>query len=115
MVISFAPHYSKVFQRIHGAIMVHVQKHSNALALFVLYICERDCTLSFSVSQTKERGSTRVHSLNNVNRVLQVLHQNSVSLSLPSHVSLLLGDSLGFSCGRKLFLFLASYQLTDAA
>ncbi|XP_051517186.1 dystrophin-like [Myxocyprinus asiaticus] len=29
---------------------------------------------------TKERGSTRVHSLNNVNRVLQVLHQNSVDL-----------------------------------
>ncbi|XP_067302903.1 utrophin-like isoform X5 [Pseudorasbora parva] len=29
---------------------------------------------------TKERGSTRVHSLNNVNRVLQVLHQNSVEL-----------------------------------
>ncbi|KAF5894687.1 utrophin-like isoform X1, partial [Clarias magur] len=29
---------------------------------------------------TKERGSTRVHSLNNVNRVLQVLHQNNVDL-----------------------------------
>ncbi|XP_051736087.1 utrophin isoform X2 [Ctenopharyngodon idella] len=29
---------------------------------------------------TKERGSTRVHSLNNVNRVLQVLQQNSVDL-----------------------------------
>ncbi|XP_051515683.1 utrophin-like isoform X5 [Myxocyprinus asiaticus] len=29
---------------------------------------------------TKERGSTRVHSLNNVNRVLQVLHHNSVDL-----------------------------------
>ncbi|XP_057175633.1 dystrophin isoform X1 [Triplophysa rosa] len=29
---------------------------------------------------TKERGSTRVHSLNNVNKVLQVLHQNSVDL-----------------------------------
>ncbi|XP_035276172.1 LOW QUALITY PROTEIN: dystrophin [Anguilla anguilla] len=29
---------------------------------------------------TKERGSTRVHALNNVNRVLQVLHQNSVDL-----------------------------------
>uniref|UniRef100_A0A671RQ22 Utrophin n=1 Tax=Sinocyclocheilus anshuiensis TaxID=1608454 RepID=A0A671RQ22_9TELE len=29
---------------------------------------------------TKERGSTRVHSLNNVNRVLQVLHQSSVDL-----------------------------------
>ncbi|XP_073795720.1 utrophin isoform X5 [Danio rerio] len=28
----------------------------------------------------KERGSTRVHSLNNVNRVLQVLHQNNVEL-----------------------------------
>ncbi|XP_026505322.1 utrophin [Terrapene carolina triunguis] len=28
----------------------------------------------------KERGSTRVHALNNVNRVLQVLHQNSVEL-----------------------------------
>ncbi|OCT77874.1 hypothetical protein XELAEV_18028970mg [Xenopus laevis] len=26
----------------------------------------------------KERGSTRVHALNNVNRVLQILHQNSV-------------------------------------
>uniref|UniRef100_A0A8C2D8H9 Dystrophin n=1 Tax=Cyprinus carpio TaxID=7962 RepID=A0A8C2D8H9_CYPCA len=31
---------------------------------------------------TKERGSTRVHSLNNVNRVLQVLHQNSLTLGL---------------------------------
>lgn len=29
--------------------------------------------------QTKERGSTRVHALNNVNKVLQVLHQNNVS------------------------------------
>ncbi|MEQ2313868.1 hypothetical protein AMECASPLE_006288, partial [Ameca splendens] len=29
---------------------------------------------------TKERGSTRVHSLNNVNKVLQVLHQNNVDL-----------------------------------
>ncbi|KPP73982.1 utrophin-like, partial [Scleropages formosus] len=29
---------------------------------------------------TKERGSTRVHALNNVNRVLQVLHQNNVEL-----------------------------------
>lgn len=29
--------------------------------------------------QPKERGSTRVHALNNVNRVLQVLHQNNVS------------------------------------
>ncbi|XP_053338740.1 utrophin-like isoform X2 [Clarias gariepinus] len=29
---------------------------------------------------TKERGSTRVHSLNNVNRVLQVLHQSNVDL-----------------------------------
>ncbi|KAG9347639.1 hypothetical protein JZ751_005210 [Albula glossodonta] len=29
---------------------------------------------------TKERGSTRVHALNNVNRVLQVLHQNRVEL-----------------------------------
>ncbi|KAI5096115.1 utrophin [Silurus meridionalis] len=28
--------------------------------------------------ETKERGSTRVHALNNVNRVLQVLHQNNV-------------------------------------
>ncbi|XP_032910197.1 utrophin isoform X3 [Catharus ustulatus] len=28
----------------------------------------------------KERGSTRVHALNNVNRVLQVLHQNNVEL-----------------------------------
>ncbi|XP_023855442.1 utrophin-like [Salvelinus sp. IW2-2015] len=28
---------------------------------------------------TKERGSTRVHALNNVNKVLQVLHQNNVS------------------------------------
>ncbi|TMS11987.1 hypothetical protein E3U43_016945 [Larimichthys crocea] len=27
---------------------------------------------------TKERGSTRVHALNNVNKVLQVLHQNNV-------------------------------------
>lgn len=30
--------------------------------------------------QPKERGSTRVHALNNVNRVLQVLHQNNVSI-----------------------------------
>uniref|UniRef100_A0A4W6CVS0 Utrophin n=1 Tax=Lates calcarifer TaxID=8187 RepID=A0A4W6CVS0_LATCA len=29
---------------------------------------------------TKERGSTRVHSLNNINKVLQVLHQNNVDL-----------------------------------
>uniref|UniRef100_A0A4W3HNV5 Utrophin n=1 Tax=Callorhinchus milii TaxID=7868 RepID=A0A4W3HNV5_CALMI len=29
---------------------------------------------------TKERGTTRVHALNNVNRVLQVLHQNNVEL-----------------------------------
>ncbi|XP_035851563.1 dystrophin isoform X6 [Sander lucioperca] len=29
---------------------------------------------------TKERGSTRVHALNNVNKVLQVLHQNNVDL-----------------------------------
>lgn len=29
---------------------------------------------------TRERGSTRVHSLNNVNKVLQVLHQNKVDL-----------------------------------
>uniref|UniRef100_A0A670ITU7 Utrophin n=1 Tax=Podarcis muralis TaxID=64176 RepID=A0A670ITU7_PODMU len=28
----------------------------------------------------KERGSTRVHALNNVNKVLQVLHQNNVEL-----------------------------------
>ncbi|KAE8601558.1 hypothetical protein XENTR_v10013716 [Xenopus tropicalis] len=28
----------------------------------------------------KERGSTRVHALNNVNRVLQILHQNNVEL-----------------------------------
>lgn len=32
------------------------------------------------VFQPKERGSTRVHALNNVNRVLQVLHQSNVSL-----------------------------------
>ncbi|XP_028294918.1 utrophin isoform X3 [Gouania willdenowi] len=31
-------------------------------------------------SLTKERGSTRVHSLNNVNKVLQVLDQNNVEL-----------------------------------
>ncbi|XP_071996962.1 utrophin isoform X3 [Engystomops pustulosus] len=31
-------------------------------------------------SLPKERGSTRVHSLNNVNRVLQILHQNNVEL-----------------------------------
>ncbi|XP_023808856.1 utrophin isoform X3 [Oryzias latipes] len=30
--------------------------------------------------QTKERGATRVHALNNVNKVLQVLHQNHVDL-----------------------------------
>ncbi|RXM34129.1 Utrophin [Acipenser ruthenus] len=29
---------------------------------------------------TKERGSSRVHALNNVNKVLQVLHQNNVEL-----------------------------------
>uniref|UniRef100_A0A8C7HQP1 Utrophin n=1 Tax=Oncorhynchus kisutch TaxID=8019 RepID=A0A8C7HQP1_ONCKI len=29
---------------------------------------------------TKERGSTRVHALNNVNKVLHVLHQNNVDL-----------------------------------
>uniref|UniRef100_A0A3Q3N7H7 Utrophin n=1 Tax=Mastacembelus armatus TaxID=205130 RepID=A0A3Q3N7H7_9TELE len=29
---------------------------------------------------TKERGSTRVHALNNVNKVLQVLHQSNVDL-----------------------------------
>ncbi|XP_010585996.3 utrophin isoform X3 [Loxodonta africana] len=32
------------------------------------------------ISLPKERGSTRVHALNNVNRVLQVLHQNNVDL-----------------------------------
>lgn len=31
-------------------------------------------------SLPKERGSTRVHALNNVNRVLQILHQNNVEL-----------------------------------
>ncbi|XP_033091049.1 utrophin isoform X3 [Trachypithecus francoisi] len=31
-------------------------------------------------SLPKERGSTRVHALNNVNRVLQVLHRNNVDL-----------------------------------
>ncbi|KAL4838949.1 hypothetical protein H8958_003677 [Nasalis larvatus] len=31
-------------------------------------------------SLPKERGSTRVHALNNVNRVLQVLHRNNVEL-----------------------------------
>ncbi|KAM4772680.1 utrophin isoform 1-T1 [Rhinophrynus dorsalis] len=31
-------------------------------------------------SLPKERGSTRVHALNNVNRVLQILHQNNVDL-----------------------------------
>ncbi|XP_039603451.1 utrophin isoform X2 [Polypterus senegalus] len=31
-------------------------------------------------SLTKERGSTRVHALNNINRVLQVLNQNNVEL-----------------------------------
>uniref|UniRef100_A0A8B9GA02 Utrophin n=1 Tax=Amazona collaria TaxID=241587 RepID=A0A8B9GA02_9PSIT len=36
-----------------------------------------DCNFYF---QPKERGSTRVHALNNVNRVLQVLHQNNVEL-----------------------------------
>uniref|UniRef100_A0AAV2KF29 Calponin-homology (CH) domain-containing protein n=1 Tax=Knipowitschia caucasica TaxID=637954 RepID=A0AAV2KF29_KNICA len=29
---------------------------------------------------TKEKGSTRVHALNNVNKALQVLHQNNVEL-----------------------------------
>uniref|UniRef100_A0A8B9TCD8 Utrophin n=1 Tax=Anas platyrhynchos TaxID=8839 RepID=A0A8B9TCD8_ANAPL len=33
-----------------------------------------------STTLPKERGSTRVHALNNVNRVLQVLHQNNVEL-----------------------------------
>lgn len=36
---------------------------------------------AFPLPQSKERGSTRVHSLNNVNKVLQVLHQNNVSTS----------------------------------
>ncbi|MEE6475119.1 hypothetical protein FKM82_010631 [Ascaphus truei] len=31
-------------------------------------------------SLPKERGATRVHALNNVNRVLQILHQNNVEL-----------------------------------
>uniref|UniRef100_A0A3Q1G403 Calponin-homology (CH) domain-containing protein n=1 Tax=Acanthochromis polyacanthus TaxID=80966 RepID=A0A3Q1G403_9TELE len=42
--------------------------------------CYQLISAVFPLPQTKERGSTRVHSLNNVNRVLQVLHQNSVDL-----------------------------------
>lgn len=44
--------------------------------------CEKTFWLisaAFPLPQTKERGSTRVHSLNNVNKALQVLHQNNVS------------------------------------
>uniref|UniRef100_A0A8B9IP64 Utrophin n=1 Tax=Anser cygnoides TaxID=8845 RepID=A0A8B9IP64_ANSCY len=42
-------------------------------------ITSSQCIVHFYF-QPKERGSTRVHALNNVNRVLQVLHQNNVEL-----------------------------------
>lgn len=45
-----------------------------------VFPCVQCAVLScFCAPQTKERGSTRVHALNNVNKVLQVLHQNNVS------------------------------------
>uniref|UniRef100_A0A8C9WAK2 Dystrophin n=1 Tax=Scleropages formosus TaxID=113540 RepID=A0A8C9WAK2_SCLFO len=37
-------------------------------------------TFAFPFSQVKEKGSTRVHSLNNVNRALQILQKNNVEL-----------------------------------
>uniref|UniRef100_A0A3P9N7Y9 Calponin-homology (CH) domain-containing protein n=1 Tax=Poecilia reticulata TaxID=8081 RepID=A0A3P9N7Y9_POERE len=40
----------------------------------------REALDTVTIFVTKERGSTRVHSLNNVNKVLQVLHQNNVDL-----------------------------------
>lgn len=47
----------------------------------------------FPVPQTKERGFTRVHALNNVNKVLQVLHQNNVSALLYMAVFLTIDPS----------------------
>uniref|UniRef100_A0A3P9HAQ3 Calponin-homology (CH) domain-containing protein n=1 Tax=Oryzias latipes TaxID=8090 RepID=A0A3P9HAQ3_ORYLA len=48
------------------------------------FISEKQTRLLISdvlpLPQTKERGATRVHALNNVNKVLQVLHQNHVDL-----------------------------------
>lgn len=35
--------------------------------------------------QKRERGRMRVHHLNNVNKALQILEQNNVSMQLPSH------------------------------
>lgn len=50
------------------------------LTILIVYPCTQCADLScFRTPQTKERGSTRVHALNNVNKVLQVLHQNNVS------------------------------------
>uniref|UniRef100_A0A673A7P6 Utrophin n=1 Tax=Sphaeramia orbicularis TaxID=375764 RepID=A0A673A7P6_9TELE len=51
----------------------------NTFYSFVRYVTVLHYVL-FPVPQTKERGSTRVHALNNVNKVLQVLHQNNVDL-----------------------------------
>uniref|UniRef100_A0A8D2JAQ3 Utrophin n=1 Tax=Varanus komodoensis TaxID=61221 RepID=A0A8D2JAQ3_VARKO len=51
----------------------------HSVFIFSLFEYEgRKCEAS--VSSLKERGSTRVHALNNVNKVLQVLHQNNVEL-----------------------------------
>lgn len=46
-------------------------------AVWVMFVMKELANLC--CFQTKERGSTRVHALNNVNKVLQVLHQNNVS------------------------------------
>lgn len=75
--LSLIPSYFKEF------IVLSWCMFKNTVALFVLYCKSVSVTVwsnSLSLFQTKERGSTRVHSLNNVNRVLQVLNQNSVSL-----------------------------------
>lgn len=58
---------------------------SCALSVSMSFVCQAvegpsHLMLCF-IFQPKERGSTRVHALNNVNRVLQVLHQNNVSWS----------------------------------
>lgn len=50
------------------------------LTILIVYPCTQCADVyCFRTPQTKERGSTRVHALNNVNKVLQVLHQNNVS------------------------------------
>lgn len=70
------------------------------------------------IFQPKERGSTRVHALNNVNRVLQVLHQNNVSnicgsLLLGVYLlwSLLAAVSIGRSRFWEMFLCRRSSEL----